>query len=71
MFDFLIDKSIPYDCDKMNELKNLLERLSNAHGVSGYEGSVRQVVEEEVKPYVDEIKMVKFTVSSVQNRRMS
>ena len=40
----------------MSELQNLLERLSNAHGASGYEGSVRQVIEKEVKPYVDEIK---------------
>jgi putative aminopeptidase FrvX len=44
----------------MNNLQHLLERLSNAHGVSGYEGSVRQVVEEEVKPYVDEIRTDKM-----------
>lgn len=36
--------------------KTILERLSNAHGLSGYEGNVRQIIEEEVKPYVDEIK---------------
>lgn len=40
----------------MSDLKALLERLSNAHGVSGYEGSVRQIIEEEVRPFVDEIK---------------
>ncbi len=40
----------------MSDLQTILEKLSNAHGVSGYEGSVRQVVEEEVKPYVDEIR---------------
>lgn len=39
----------------MSELKRLLEILSNAHGVSGYEGNVRQIIEEEVRPYVDEI----------------
>jgi putative aminopeptidase FrvX len=39
----------------MSDLKSLLERLSNAHGLSGYEGSVGQVIEEEVKPFVDEI----------------
>ena len=39
----------------MKELKNILERLSNAHGVSGYEGSVRDVIEAEVRPYVDDI----------------
>ncbi len=44
----------------MSELKSLLERLSNAHGLSGYEGSVRQVIEDEVRPYVDEIKMDKM-----------
>ncbi len=37
----------------MSELQNLFERLSNAHGASGYEGSVRQVIEKEVRSYVD------------------
>ncbi|MGB8217681.1 MAG: M42 family metallopeptidase [Candidatus Methanoperedens sp.] len=44
----------------MSDLKDLLERLSNAHGVSGYEGSVRQIIEYEVRPYVDEIKTDKM-----------
>jgi len=44
----------------MSDLKALLERLSNAHGVSGYEGSVRQIIEEGVRPYVDEIKTDKM-----------
>ena len=44
----------------MSELKDLLERLSNAHGVSGYEGSVRRIIEDEVRPYVDEIKTDKM-----------
>ena len=39
----------------MFDRKALLERLSNAHGVSGYEGNIRQIIEEEVKPYVDQI----------------
>jgi len=39
----------------MSDLKRLLEILSNAHGVSGYEGNIRQIIEEEVSPYVDEI----------------
>ncbi len=39
----------------MSDLKRLLEILSNAHGVSGYEGNIRKIIEEEVKPYVDEI----------------
>ncbi len=42
------------------ELKDLLEKLSNAHGVSGYEGSVRQIIEEEVRPYVDDIRTDKM-----------
>lgn len=44
----------------MSDLQNILEKLSNAHGVSGYEGSVRHVIEEEVKPYVDEIRTDKM-----------
>lgn len=39
----------------MIDRKGLLEKLSNAHGVSGYEGTIRQIIEEEVRPYVDEI----------------
>ncbi|MCZ7356040.1 MAG: M42 family metallopeptidase [Candidatus Methanoperedens sp.] len=37
--------------------KDLLERLSNAHGVSGYEGNVRKIIENEVRPYADEIRI--------------
>src|SRR5512136_1097297 len=44
----------------MSDLKSLLERLSNAHGVSGYEGNIRQIIEEEVKLYVDEIRTDKM-----------
>ncbi len=44
----------------MSDLRELLERLSNAHGLSGYEGSVRQIIENEVRPYVDEIKTDKM-----------
>ncbi len=44
----------------MSELQDLLERLSNAHGASGYEGNVRQIIEEEVKPYVDEVRTDKM-----------
>jgi putative aminopeptidase FrvX len=35
----------------------LLERLSNACGVSGDEGEVRKIVLEQVKPYADEVKV--------------
>ncbi len=44
----------------MSDPRDLLERLSNAHGVSGYEGNVRQIIENEVRPYVDEIKTDKM-----------
>lgn len=40
----------------MTDITTLLERLSNAHGVSGREGSVQQIIKEEISPYVDEIR---------------
>jgi len=36
-------------------VRELLRRLSNAHGVSGSEGSVQSVIRKELKGYVDEI----------------
>jgi endoglucanase len=44
----------------MSDLRDILERLSNAHGVSGYEGNVRQIIEEEIRPYIDEIRTDKM-----------
>ncbi|MDI6859361.1 MAG: M42 family metallopeptidase [Methanocellales archaeon] len=44
----------------MKEIKNLLEKLSNAHGISGYEGNIRAIVEEEIRSYVDEVRMDKL-----------
>lgn len=44
----------------MSDLKNILKNLSNAHGVSGYEGNIRQIIENQVKPYVDEIRTDKM-----------
>ncbi len=35
----------------------LLERLCNATGPSGFEGDVREIIKETVKPYVDELKV--------------
>ena len=35
----------------------LLEKLSNASGPSGFEGEVRNIIKEEIKAYVDEIKV--------------
>jgi putative aminopeptidase FrvX len=37
-------------------VKELLRKLSNAHGVSGSEGSVYSVIKKELKGYVDEIR---------------
>ncbi|MDI6902956.1 MAG: M42 family metallopeptidase [Methanocellales archaeon] len=44
----------------MKEIKNLLEKLSNAHGISGHEGNIRAIVEEEIRSYVDEVRMDKL-----------
>lgn len=38
-------------------MKNLLEKLSNAPGVSGFEGEVRDLMIQEMKDYVDEIEV--------------
>lgn len=46
--------------EETKKIKNLLEKLSNAHGISGYEGNVRDIIEKEVKPYVDEVKVDNF-----------
>ncbi|NPV62439.1 MAG: M42 family metallopeptidase [Methanotrichaceae archaeon] len=40
----------------MSDIKSLLERLSNAHGISGREESVLEMVQKEIGPYVDEVK---------------
>ena len=42
---------------KLSDIKSLLEKLSNAHGISGWEGSVQQIVKEEIASYVDEIRV--------------
>ncbi|MGC9444449.1 MAG: M42 family metallopeptidase [Candidatus Methanospirareceae archaeon] len=39
----------------MAELKELLRKLAEAHGISGYESEVRAIIEEELEDYVDEI----------------
>ncbi len=41
----------------MSEIQRLLERLSNAHGISGREGSIQDIVREEISPLVDEIRI--------------
>ncbi len=37
------------------QLVELLQRLSNAHGLSGHEGAIREIVREELAGHVDEI----------------
>lgn len=44
----------------MEYIKNLLEKLSNAHGISGYENAISDIMEKEIKPFVDEIKTDKM-----------
>jgi len=41
----------------MSDIKSLLEKLSNAHGISGWEGSVQEIVSREIAPYVDEVRI--------------
>lgn len=41
---------------ELTEINALLEKLSNANGISGAEGAVAKIIREEVAPYVDEIK---------------
>lgn len=37
-------------------MKELIAKLSNAHGISGYEGEIREIVKEELESWADEIK---------------
>ena len=46
--------------DNQEKIKSLLEKLSNAHGISGYEKEVREIVGKELKPYVDKIETDKL-----------
>jgi endoglucanase len=39
----------------MSELKELLKKLAEAHGISGYEGEIRTIIEDELKEWVDGI----------------
>jgi putative aminopeptidase FrvX len=41
----------------MNDIKSLLELLSNVHSVSGYESNIRKIIENEIRPLVDEIRI--------------
>lgn len=41
-------------------MKSLLEKLSNAHGISGREGSIQEIIRQEIEPLVDEVKIDSF-----------
>ena len=41
---------------ELNEINALLEKLSNANGISGAVGAVAKIIRDEIAPYVDEIK---------------
>lgn len=42
---------------EMDEIQRLLERLSNAHGISGREGSIQEILREEMGPLVDDVRI--------------
>jgi len=44
----------------MEELLSIIEKLSNAHGVSGYEDEIREIIREELEDFVDEIRVDKM-----------
>ena len=44
----------------MEQLDKMLRLFSNTHGVSGYESNVRQLLEEKIKPYSDEVRTDKL-----------
>lgn len=39
----------------INVIRDLLKRLSDAHGVSGYEQNLVEIIKSEIAPYVDEL----------------
>jgi len=41
----------------MEKIEEILKKLSNAHGISGYEENIREIIREELEEYVDEIKV--------------
>ncbi|MGZ7096644.1 MAG: M42 family peptidase, partial [Methanobacterium sp.] len=38
-------------------MKDLLQKLANAHGISGFEGDIREIMANELKGYVDQIEV--------------
>ncbi len=46
--------------EETKKIKALLEKLSNAHGISGYEGNIRAIIQKEIESCVDEVKTDTF-----------
>lgn len=46
--------------EELNEFFNLLKRLADAFGISGYEDEIRGIVLDEVKKYADEVRVDRF-----------
>jgi putative aminopeptidase FrvX len=42
--------------EELKQIKGLLEKLANAHGISGHEGDIRKIIQKEVKPCVDQVR---------------
>ncbi len=54
----------------MDDLKSLLKKLSDAHGISGYEDEVGEIVKAELEDYVDEIRVDRLgNVICIKNGR--
>ncbi len=43
--------------ENLERISNLLEKFSNAHGVSGYEKNIQKLFSEEIKPFIDNVKI--------------
>ena len=41
-------------------MKDILIKLANAHGISGYEDNIREILKDEMKEYVDELRIDKL-----------
>jgi Cellulase M and related proteins len=39
----------------LKEIETLLEKFTNAHGISGSEDNIRNLLEMEIEPYIDTI----------------
>ncbi|MDD3190553.1 MAG: M42 family metallopeptidase [Candidatus Pacebacteria bacterium] len=43
--------------ENLERINSLLEEFSNAHGISGFEKNVREILHKKIKPFVDEIRV--------------